>query len=59
MAAKTENKFMLFVYISPEIVNSYRDVNCTGVVNHPVYYMNFNVCLHGLTEQEPHLLVFF
>lgn len=37
--SQEKNKIILLIYISPEIMNSYRDANCTGVENEPTCYM--------------------
>lgn len=53
VAAKKENKFMLLIYISPEIMNSCRDANCAGVENHPAPCMKADVSEWPRRAQAP------
>lgn len=49
------NRFMLLVYISPEIMNSHKDANCTSVQNEPAYCVDSDVRC-GSFRAEAHLL---
>lgn len=49
------NRFMLLIYISPEIMNSHRDTNCTSVQNEPAYCVDSDVRC-GSFRAEAHLL---